>query len=233
MAQAPQLRNVRAHAGNLVTQVQGVPHLLHSGRAGERDRADDHGEPGRRQGLLGEVAEGERALAPFKASCPPAVDLVGPMPYVALQSMLDATSPHGWQFYDRLHYLDDVSDDFIDALISGFEQVPTPQTHVVTGWLGGRIGSVDPGDTAFGHRGARAFTWIIGCSGAEPVEPVTAWVREVWDATAPFATGGVYVNALDAGRPARDAFADEVWERLLTVKRRYDPDGVFAGSGIR
>jgi FAD/FMN-containing dehydrogenase len=180
----------------------------------------------------GDVAEGERAIAPLRAACPPALDLVGPMPYVALQSMLDATAPHGWRFYDRQHYLPEVSDAVIDALMAGFERAPTPQAHVMTAWMGGAIDRVAPGETAFGHRGAHALTWIIGCSGDEPVGPVTDWVRAVWEDTAPFASGGVYVNALDSGRPVRDAYADQVWERLVAVKRRYDPDGVFAGNGI-
>jgi FAD/FMN-containing dehydrogenase len=50
--------------------------------------------------------------------------------------------------------------------------------------------------------------------------------------TAPFASGGVYVNALDAGGSVREAYADGIWERLVAVKRRYDPDGVFAANGI-
>ena len=181
----------------------------------------------------GDLSEGERVLAPLRANCPPVVDLVGPMPYVALQSMLDATAPHGWRFYDRLHYLPEVSDGFIDTLLAGFESVPAPQAHIVTGWLGGAIDRAAPGATAFGHRDARAFTWLIGCSGNEPIGPVTDWVRHVWDETAPFATGGVYVNALNSERSVRDAYADEIWKRLVAVKRRYDPDGVFAGNGIR
>ena len=181
----------------------------------------------------GDLAEGERVLAPLRAECPPVVDLVGPMPYVALQTMLDATAPPGWRFYDRLHYLPEVGDGFVDALLTGFESVPAPQAHIVTGWLGGASDRAAPGETAFGHRDARAFTWIIGCSGDEPIGPVTDWVRRVWDETAPFATGGVYVNALNSERSVRDAYADEIWERLVAVKQRYDPDGVFAGNGIR
>ena len=181
----------------------------------------------------GDLEEGERVLAPLRSNCPPLADLVGPMPYVALQSMLDATAPHDWRYYDRLHYLPDVSDAFIDALIAGFESVPTPHAHVVTGWMGGAIDRVAPGTTAFGHRGARAFTWIIGCSGVEPVDAVAHWVRRVWHDTAPFASNGVYVNALNAERSVRDAYAGDVWERLVAVKRRYDPDGVFDGNGIR
>ena len=181
----------------------------------------------------GDPAEGAHVLAPLRRDCPPLVDLVAPMPYVALQSMLDQTAPHGWRFYDRLHYLPEVSDGFIDALLAGFESVPAPQAHVVTGWMGGAVDRAAPGDTAFGHRDARAFTWIIGCSGDEPIGPVTDWVRHVWDETAPFATGGVYVNALNPERSVREAYADEIWERLVAVKRRYDPDGVFDGNGIR
>ena len=57
-------------------------------------------------------------------------------------------------------------------------------------------------------------------------------MRSVWDDTERFAAGGVYVNALDEGRPVREAFADDVWTRLVAVKRRYDPDGVFDAHGI-
>jgi FAD/FMN-containing dehydrogenase len=180
----------------------------------------------------GDLAEGERVLAPLRAGCPAAADLVAPMPYVALQSMLDETAPPGWRYYDRLNYLPEVSDGFIEALITGFERVPTPEAHVMTAWMGGAIDRVAPGATAFGHRGAGALTWIIGCSGERPMGPVTEWVRGVFDDTAPFATGGVYVNALNRERPVRDAYAEEVWERLVAVKRRYDPDGVFSGNGI-
>ena len=180
----------------------------------------------------GDLDAGERVLAPLRAGCPPALDMVGPMPYLALQTMLDKTAPHGWRFHDRMHYLPSVSDGFIDSLLSGFEGAPTPQSHVVTGWMGGAIDRVAAGETAFGHRDARAFTWIIGCSGDEPLEPTAEWVRRVWQDTSSFARQGVYVNALNSGRPVREAYADGIWERLVEVKRRYDPEGLFSGNGI-
>jgi FAD/FMN-containing dehydrogenase len=180
----------------------------------------------------GDLAEGERVLAGLRAEHPPALDLVAPMPYVALQSMLDASAPHGWRFSDKLHYLAEVSDGFIDTLLTGFEAAPAPQAHVMTAWMGGALDRVAPGATAFGHRGAEALVWIIGCSGEDDLAPVKDWVRGLWAATAPFAREGVYVNALDAGRPVRDAYAPEVYERLVAVKRRYDPDGVFDAHGI-
>ena len=180
----------------------------------------------------GDLAEGERVIAPLRASCPPVLDLVGPMPFVALQGMLDGTAPPGLAYYDRSHYLADVGDEFIDALLAAFERAPSPQSHVNTGWMGGAIARTEPSQTAFSHRSARALTWFIGCSGTEPLDPVRDWVRGVWEDTARFSTGGVYVNALDAGRSVRDAYAGEVWDRLVAIKRRYDPDGAFRGNGI-
>jgi FAD/FMN-containing dehydrogenase len=181
----------------------------------------------------GDLEEGERVLAPLRAGCAPALDLVGPMPYVALQSMLDETAPHGEQFYDRLHYLERVGDELIDTLIAAFEGVPTPQAHVITGWMGGAIDRVAPGATAFGHRGAGAETWFIGASGREPVGPVRDWVRRVFDETAPYATGGTYVNSLDGDQPIADAYDADILATLVDVKRRYDPDAVFSANGIR
>ena len=161
----------------------------------------------------GDLAGGERVLAPLREAWPPALDLVAPMPYVALQSMLDASAPHGLRYHDRQHYLPEVSDPFIEVLLAGFERAPTPQSHVMTGWMGGAIDRVPAGATAFGHRGARALTWIIGCSGEEPVGPTVEWVRRLWDDTAPYAGSGAYVNALGADRPVRDGYADGVWAR--------------------
>ena len=181
----------------------------------------------------GDPEEGATLLAPLRESCPPMLDLVGAMPYLALQAMLDETAPAGLGYYDRQHYLPEIGDDFIDALLGEFERAPDPRCHVNTGWMGGAIDRVEPGETAFGHRSARALTWIIGCSGEEPISPVADWVRSTWEATERFASGGVYVNALNEERPVREAFADDVWARLVAVKRRYDPDGVFDAHGIR
>ena len=101
-------------------------------------------------------------------------------------------------------------------------------------WMGGAIDRYASGHTAVGHRGARAFTWRDRLlPGEDPVEPAAEWVRRVFDATAPFASAGVYVNALDAGRPVSDAYAEEILRRLIAVKRRYDPEGVFDAHGIR
>ena len=156
------------------------------------------------------------------------------MPYVALQSMLDQTAPHGWNFYDRMHYLPEVGDDFIDALLAGFERAPTPFAHVMTGVDGRRDRSrrrrrdrvraprgagADLDHRQLGARSARAGDRL----GPRRVGGDRA-VRERPACTSTPST---------PRRPVREAFADEVWDRLVAVKRSYDPGGAFAGSGIR
>ena len=98
--------------------------------------------------------------------------------------------------------------------------------------MGGAVARVPPGCTAFGHRGAVAETWIIGCSGDEPVDPTVDWVRRVSDERAARHRGHVRQRARTMS--ARSATPTRTnLERLVVVKRRYDPDGVFAGNGIR
>jgi FAD/FMN-containing dehydrogenase len=161
----------------------------------------------------------------------PAFDLVGPMPYVALQSMIDDDTRHGLAHYGKSHWLAGYEDGLIDALVDRMTHVPSPMSHIITARMGGAIERVPSGDTAFAHRSAANLLWIIGLwedPSADP-EPHRAWVNDVFDAARPDSTGGVYVNALDEEGPdrVRAAYGDETFERLRRVKRRWDPDNVF------
>jgi FAD/FMN-containing dehydrogenase len=176
----------------------------------------------------GDHDEGRRVLAPLLDAHPPALDLVGPMSLVAVHEMLDAACPHGLRYFEKAHWLTERSDAFFDALFEAFADVSSPLSEVITGTIGGAVGRIRAGASAFGQRDARHFAWIIAKWAEGDVAPHAAWVRKTWDAMRPHSTGGVYVNALGTdGRPARDAYDDEVWPRLLEVKRRYDPDGAL------
>ena len=94
--------------------------------------------------------------------------------------------------------------------------------------MGGAIGRVPSDATAFAHRDARYLVWIVNMwtRGEDPA-PNVKWGRELAAALRPYATGAVYVNAL-ADEPDRvQAAYGANWERLVEVKRRYDPDNVF------
>ena len=174
-------------------------------------------------------------IAPLRAACPPALDLVAPMPYVALQSMLDETAPHGWRYYDRLHYLPEVGDGLHRRRWSAaFEQVPTPHSHVMTGWMGGAIDRVAPGATAFGHRDARALTWLIGCSGEEPLDAAAEWVRRAWDEHRPLRARRGLRQRAERRAPGRATpTPTTIWERLARGQAPLRPGRrVRRGNGI-
>ena len=175
----------------------------------------------------GPVDDGMRVVEELKATGP-ALDLLGPMPYVALQSMLDESVPHGLHHYNHSDYLADLPDGAIHALVELYARVPSPRAQLITARMGGAVEQVPASATAFAHRDARFLVWIVNmwAPGEDP-EPNIAWGREVAAALQPYATGAVYVNALgDEPDRVRAAYGAN-WDRLVSVKRRYDPDNVF------
>jgi FAD/FMN-containing dehydrogenase len=176
----------------------------------------------------GELGAGERAVAPLRA-LRPAVDMLGPMPYVAMQQMLDPTAPHGLRCYSKAHWLRSDAEDLVEAAVERFRTIESPLSQLIFGRLGGAVARRDASETAFGHRDAHGQAWIVGAweAGADP-EPHIAWAREMYELFAPEASG-VYVNALaDEGADrVRAAYAPEVWERLVEVKTAWDPENVF------
>ena len=74
----------------------------------------------------GDPAEGEAAIAPLRAVGSPIADMVRPVPYLAIQSMLDGGAPHGLHYYWRSHRTPDLSDDVIDGILGAAETLTTP-----------------------------------------------------------------------------------------------------------
>jgi FAD/FMN-containing dehydrogenase len=175
----------------------------------------------------GEIAAGEAAVAPLRALGPD-LDLLAPMPYVALQQMLDPTAPHGLQGYSRAHWLRSDAEDAVEAAVERFRAVTSPLSQLILGRMGGAVARRDPSETAFGHRDAHGQAWIVAAWTEGDADAHVEWVRDTYDLFAPHAKG-VYVNAL-ADEPAdrvRAAYAPEVWQRLTAAKHRWDPDNVF------
>ena len=180
----------------------------------------------------GAVAEGERAVTPLRDFAPPAVDLIGPMPYTALQRMFDESAPRGIHSYWKTHYLSDFSGDAIDALVEqtegmrGLSAFTTLHIH----HLSGAISRVDPESTAFGYREPRYAMNIVGMwTHSERSEPHITWVRKTHEAMQPFSTGNPYLNFLgDEGLDrVKAAYGHEKYERLARLKTAYDPTNLF------
>lgn len=177
----------------------------------------------------GDAAEGQRTLAPLRRVGSPIADVVRPVPYLLLQSMLDGGAPHGLHYYWKSHRLPALSDDVIDILLSRVGVITSPLSQI-GGWaVGGAVGRVDPAATAVGTRGAGFEVNVVAAW--TPTDPDgarhTAWVRDGWEALRPHGAG-VYPNFLsDEGAAGVATAYGERLARLSALKRRYDPTNFF------
>jgi FAD/FMN-containing dehydrogenase len=160
----------------------------------------------------------------------PAVDVLGPMPYTAIQAMFDAGVPRGSRNYWRSGYVDQLSDDAIEVILAHAGGVPAPLGQLHIHQLGGAMSRVASGATAFGNRGAGFLMNYIGLW-LDPTEDEAnvGWVRAASDAMEPYGTGARYVNFLaDEGEAGvRSAYESETFTRLQSLKARYDPTNFF------
>jgi FAD/FMN-containing dehydrogenase len=180
---------------------------------------------------VGPEEQARDEIAPLR-KLGPAFDLVGPMPYLALQSMIDQDNRAGLGHYSKSHWLNGYEDPLIDTLIDAFPKAPSPLAHLITARMGGAIERVPADATAFAHRSATNLLWIINYwdDPKGEGEPQRRWVNDVLDATRRYSTGGGYVNAIEADEgPARvrAAYGEHTFSRLAKIKRRWDPQNNF------
>jgi FAD/FMN-containing dehydrogenase len=180
----------------------------------------------------GPIEQGQQAVAPLRAFGPPAIDLVGPIPYTALQRMFDATAPRGIRSYWKTAYLDDLADPVIGTLVEHARQLGSlsPFSAVHLHHAEGVFRRATDGQAAFGRRDARFILNIVGLWPEPSQDEVhISWVRGFWEAVAPRAGGGAYLNFLgDEGTDrVRAAYGPERYDRLADLKARYDPGNVF------
>jgi FAD/FMN-containing dehydrogenase len=173
--------------------------------------------------------EGEPAIKPLRQYGPPLVDMVVPMPYPAVQSMLDPAVPPALRYYMRSYLLDELSDEVVDTVVEAFSRVASPRSLIVMPQVGGAIGHLPDDVSAYRHRQASfSFTGFSIWNDPAQDEPNVAWARQLGDAVAPYSSG-VYVNELaDEGEDrVRAAYGAETYARLAALKRTYDPTNLF------
>lgn len=177
-----------------------------------------------------DVALAERAVRDLRSFGPPLFDVIGPMPYLALQGMFDAALPHGTRTYAKAHYIDELSDDIIRAIHSETPRMPPGRSQVFVIQMGGAVARVPEDATAFGGRtvGFQALGMGIWDDPAAK-DGVVTWVRGFWDALEPHARGA-YVNLGDEQDEAalRKTYGPETFAKLQKIKAKYDPQNVFS-----
>jgi len=179
----------------------------------------------------GEPDAGAKVMERLRAVAPPDAEDIRVMTYPALQSMLDAGSPPGMQSYCTAEYVRTLDDNVIAALVDAGETLPSAQSQLHIVPLGGAVAETPQGGSAFGHRDAPYVANILALWDDPRPSATTAgraWAQATWSALHATAGAGTYVNFLgeDDDR-VRAAYAPAVYDRLVDVKRTYDPDNVF------
>jgi FAD/FMN-containing dehydrogenase len=177
-----------------------------------------------------DVTTGTEVLTPLRA-LEPVVDLFGPMPYPALQSMLDGGAPYGLRNYFRSGYVADLSDEVIAALLEQGSRMPSPMSQIHLHQMGGAVGRVGPGTSSFSGRAA-GYTYNLIGTWTDRSEDAThiAAVRAASAALTPLSLGSSYVNFeadVSADR-VRGAYGADIYDRLARLKREYDPANLFS-----
>ena len=180
----------------------------------------------------GAVEDGERFYKALKDFGPPIADLLGPMPYVMLQSLLDPLFGPGESNFFKSGYLTHMGEDVTGAVLPFLDRRPRgmmAEFHIHH--MGGAIDDVAADGTAYAGRGA-PYVWNIVTrweSGSGAADENITWARELAAAVEPFSTGQSYVNFIgDTGSDrVRAAYPPATYAKLVEVKDKYDPDNVF------
>jgi hypothetical protein len=177
----------------------------------------------------GDLEEGEQAIRPLREFASPVLDLCEPKPFVEHQAMFDPSFPHGRWYYMRSCDVADLTDEVIDITVEHSMRIRSPLTSFPIWQLGGAIREVGEEETAFAGRGVgHTFNITAATEGEEGFEQEREWVRGFWSALEPFHES-VYVNFLmDEGQDrVREAYGPAKYERLVALKRQYDPHNLF------
>jgi FAD/FMN-containing dehydrogenase len=181
----------------------------------------------------GDPGHGRTAIDSLRELGTPVADLIRPMTYGEVQRMLDASYPAGLLHYWKSNFLVGLSGEAIEAMCGHFAAIPSPKCHMAIEHLGGAIRQVDGEVTAFAHRDFPYNLLILGVTtDAAEYEASMRWARGLWEAMRPFCASGVYVNYLgqegDEGvARVQAAYGPGRYQRLVTLKQKYDPDNFF------
>jgi hypothetical protein len=177
----------------------------------------------------GDPASAEADLKPLRQFGPPAADLIQPMPYPVINTLSDGGYPRGAFNYWKSAFLSELSDASLEIMVDAMHRCPSSMSGLgIVPYLGA-VARVDTAATAFAHRAPGYSLLIVSqWTNQRETEQNIAWARETFESLRPHMTDRSYVNNLIAEDGQK---VHEVWganyRRLVTVKRRYDPDNIF------
>jgi FAD/FMN-containing dehydrogenase len=179
----------------------------------------------------GDADEAERDLAALRSLAPPLSDSIRRTTYLAAQRAGDEAMRWGHRFYMKSGFLPSLPDALVAAWAGRLAAVPEGTDGGFSLWSCGRaMAAVADETTAFTGRDA-GFWAAVEVLWDDPAldDACRAWVRTAMEDAAPYASTGRYVNDVaDVGEGlARSVYGDAKYERLVVLKRAWDPDNVF------
>jgi len=176
----------------------------------------------------GDPATGERVIAPLRRLGTPVDDTIRRIPYLEMQSML-SPPPMRVGSYARSAFLRELNDEVIDVMAARAAAPSTGLSLFFLEHLHGRVSTVGRDESSFPHRkAAHTFTVLSLWLDPNDAETATADLRGFFDQMAPFLASAVYSNYMaDEGSARVRAAYGDAWDRLVRLKRVYDPENVF------
>ena len=187
----------------------------------------------------GAQEEGEDVVKPLRNVATPLADLIQPRSYLDMQTQFDQAWPPGRHYYNKAHNVRRLSDGAIQIILQYSAKLPTPVSNIAFQQMHGAASRVPVSATAFPHRYDH-HDLLVHPATDNPIDKdkIIGWTRECWEALKPFVERAVYVNALEDGLEegelrVREAYGAN-YERLVALKKKYDPTNLFRqNSNIR
>jgi FAD/FMN-containing dehydrogenase len=178
----------------------------------------------------GDPDEGAKVMQPLREFGPPGLDLLGAMPYLAVQDIITEANPHGRRNYWSADFLAELPDAAVDALVEHATAPVSPFSSMLLVAGGGAVARVPDDATAFGERTAPFNTHYLSMwEDAADDDKNIAYTRAIAAAMKPWTTGRVYLNYIgDEGlHRVESSFGEKKYARLQALKAEWDPDNLF------
>ncbi|HEY6995742.1 MAG TPA: FAD-binding oxidoreductase [Xanthobacteraceae bacterium] len=177
----------------------------------------------------GDMKDGEKALKALRALGKPIADVIAPHPFTAWQTAFDPLLTPGARNYWKSHDFADLPDAAVNVILNSVRELPSPECEVFIAHVGGAMARIPANATAWPNRDAH-FIMNVHTRWQDKAQDQAciAWARHLFEATAPFAAGSVYVNFMpdDENDRVEKAYGTN-YRRLAEIKRRYDPGNLF------
>ncbi len=171
----------------------------------------------------------EQVFKPIRDTLKPALDLVGPMPHPAVNSMFDGLFVPGLQWYWKADFVNELSDDAIAVHMEHASEIPTMLSTMHLYPINGATSRVGKTNTPWAYRDANWAEVIVGVD-PDPAkkELISKWARDYWEDLHPYSAGGAYINfMMEEGEDRVRATYGEHYDRLAAIKAKYDPQNLF------